>query len=114
MMDNRNRDRGTIKWTSLMLPEHVEMVKKLWKEDQRVEKGIMDEQKAVEIDFLLQRALTDNLTVQVRVHNGFEYEDIRMKVTHVNRSNHTVAGVDGQTKEKVRIPLDDIADLAIL
>ncbi|CDQ18786.1 YolD-like protein [Halobacillus karajensis] len=112
-MDNRNRDRGTIKWTSLMLPEHVEMVKKLWKEDQRVEKGIMDEQKAVEIDFLLQRALSDHLTVQIRIHNGFDYEEICMKPSHVNRSTHTVSGVNEETKETIRLPLDDIADLTI-
>lgn len=25
-MDNRNRDRGTIKWTAMMLPEHVKLL----------------------------------------------------------------------------------------
>lgn len=113
-MDNRNRDRGTIKWTSLMLPEHVEMVKKLWREDQRVEKGMMDEQKAVEIDFLLQRALSDDLTVKVRVHNGFEYEDVLMKIKYVNKMNRTVSGTNGDTREDIRFSLDEIADLTII
>ncbi|GGD12787.1 YolD-like family protein [Pontibacillus salipaludis] len=63
MNDDRLRDRGTIKWTSLMLPEHVEMLKEVWKEDERVEKGMLAEDQAVEIDFKLQRALTDSLTV---------------------------------------------------
>ncbi|WP_226581505.1 YolD-like family protein [Halobacillus litoralis] len=113
-MDNQNRDRGTIKWTSLMLPEHVEMVKKLWKEDQRVEKGIIDEQKAVEIDFLLQRAMTDDLTVKVRFYNGFDYEDQLMKVKRVNRLEKVVHGVDWKTKEQVRVSLDNISDLTII
>ncbi|SFK60702.1 YolD-like protein [Halobacillus dabanensis] len=113
-MDNRNRDRGTIKWTSLMLPEHVEMVKKLWKEDQRVEKGIIDEQKAVEIDFLMQRALSDNLTVKVKVHNGFEYEDMVIKIERVNKMDRTVTGVNWDTKDTVHFLLDDIADLDVL
>lgn len=113
-MDNRNRDRGTIKWTSLMLPEHVEMVKKLWREDQRVEKGIMDEQKAVEIDFLMQRALKDDLTVKARIYNGFEYEDLLLKLEHVNKMDRVVSGVNWETKESARFSLDDIADLSIL
>ncbi|QAS53265.1 YolD-like family protein [Halobacillus litoralis] len=113
-MDNRNRDRGTIKWTSLMLPEHVEMVKQLWKEDQRVEKGIIDEQKAVEIDFLMQRALKDDLTVKMRVHNGFEYEDVLVKLERVNKVDRIVSGVNWKTKENIRLALDDIADLSIL
>jgi hypothetical protein len=25
-MDNRNRDRGTIKWTAMMLPKHVKLL----------------------------------------------------------------------------------------
>ncbi|MBH0230547.1 YolD-like family protein [Halobacillus yeomjeoni] len=112
-MDSRNRDRGTIKWTSLMLPEHVEMVKKLWKEDQRVEKGIIDEQKAVEIDFLMQRALTDDLTVKARVHNGFEYEDLWLKMEYISKLDRKVYGINWETKESITIRLDDIADLAI-
>ncbi|MBN8234956.1 YolD-like family protein [Halobacillus kuroshimensis] len=112
-MDNRNRDRGTIKWTSLMLPEHVEMVKKLWKEDQRVEKGIIDEQKAVEIDFLLQRAVKDDLTVRLRVHNGFDYEECLLKVQEVSRWERVVKGIHWETKEQVRFPLEDIIDLTI-
>ncbi|GGF28051.1 hypothetical protein GCM10010954_28930 [Halobacillus andaensis] len=42
-MGNPN-DRGTIKWTSLMLPEHVEMVQEIFKEQEREEKLQLDEQ----------------------------------------------------------------------
>lgn len=38
------KDRGTIKWTSLMLPEHVELLKQLWKETEKVSKPIIDPQ----------------------------------------------------------------------
>ncbi|ARI76030.1 YolD-like family protein [Halobacillus mangrovi] len=113
-MDSRNRDRGTIKWTSLMLPEHVEMVKKLWKEDERVERGIIDEQKAVEIDFLMQRALNDDLTVKVLVYNGFDYDNILLKMKSINKLDRKVTGVNWKTKEPVHIALDDIADLSIV
>ncbi|MCA0971067.1 YolD-like family protein [Halobacillus litoralis] len=113
-MGEQNRDRGSIKWTSLMLPEHVEMIRNLWKEDERVEKGILDEQKAVEIDFLLQRALSDNLTVSVKVHNGFDYEHLQLKMKQVNKLEKTVYGVDWKTKDPVKVPLDRIADISIV
>ncbi|GGF15217.1 hypothetical protein GCM10010954_12290 [Halobacillus andaensis] len=40
-MENTS-DRGKIKWTSLMLPEHVEMVKETYKEQNKVEKPLLD------------------------------------------------------------------------
>ncbi|UOQ94997.1 YolD-like family protein [Halobacillus shinanisalinarum] len=113
-MDQRNHDRGTIKWTSLMLPEHVELIKRQWKEDQRVEKGIIDEQKAVEIDFILQRALHDGLTVNVKVHNGFDYEHIRMKITYMNKLERKVFGKEEESKEVTSCKLDDISDITIV
>ena len=32
-MDNRNRDRGTIKWTAMMLPKHVKLLSEWQAED---------------------------------------------------------------------------------
>ncbi|WP_235001515.1 YolD-like family protein [Halobacillus sp. Marseille-P3879] len=109
-----NRDRGTIKWTSLMLPEHVEMIKKVWKEDERVEKGLLDEQKAAEIDFILQRALHDGLTVELKVHDGFDFENRCLKIENVDKRTRKIKGLDVQEKEKVSISLDDIADIVIV
>ncbi|MFC7319399.1 YolD-like family protein [Halobacillus campisalis] len=113
-MNNHNRDRGTIKWTSLMLPEHVEMIKKVWKEDQRVEKGILDEQKAVEIDFIMQRALHDGLTVDIRVHNGFDYEEQRVKIKHIHKRERKISAVHWKTKEPITFQLEEISDITIV
>jgi hypothetical protein len=112
-VDNHNKDRGTIKWTSLMLPEHVQMVKNLWKEDERVEKGIVDEQKAVEIDFLLQRALNDNLTIDIKYHDGFDYNVIRGKVDSVCTNQKRLHGLEVETKEVFSLSLNEIVDISI-
>ncbi len=113
-MDSKHRDRGSIKWTSLMLPEHVEMIKKLWKEDERVEQGILDEQKAVEIDFMLQRALHDDLTVRLKVYNGFEYEEVQVKMEYISKLDRKIFGTNWDTKEEVILRLEDIADIDII
>jgi hypothetical protein len=57
-------DRGAKKWTSLMLPEHVEALKAVFAETDVQEKPILDEQQMAEIDFKLQLAITDGLQIE--------------------------------------------------
>lgn len=57
------RDRGTIKWTALMLPEHVEMLKRLWQEDKRIPKPLLDSQ---ELE-MINRQLIDAYRLQKMV-----------------------------------------------
>ena len=47
------RDRGSIKWSSLMLPEHKERLSAWYKEQEYVTKPELDEQKWEEINRLL-------------------------------------------------------------
>lgn len=42
-MDRKRRDRGTKKWTAMMLPEHVAALKDWLDEDQYVEKPEFDD-----------------------------------------------------------------------
>lgn len=42
-MDKKIRDRGTKKWTAMMLPEHVELLKDWLDEDQFVERPEFEE-----------------------------------------------------------------------
>lgn len=48
--DGMLRDRGTIKWTSLMLPEHVQILKEMWEEDKRMHPPELDEQAMQELN----------------------------------------------------------------
>src|SRR5690625_3300685 len=56
-------DRGTMKWVSLMLPEHVEMLKEVFVV--RKEKPILDEQKMIEIDQTLKYALKYKVAIEM-------------------------------------------------
>ncbi|MEV9641788.1 YolD-like family protein [Mammaliicoccus sciuri] len=38
-----NRDRGSIKWTSLFIPEHLELIREWYAEDDYVEKPELDQ-----------------------------------------------------------------------
>lgn len=57
------QDRGTKKWVSLMLPEHIEMLKEVFIE--KHDKPILDEQKMVEIDHTLKYAFANKLEVGI-------------------------------------------------
>ncbi|HEY4601282.1 MAG TPA: YolD-like family protein [Cerasibacillus sp.] len=55
-MNDHIKDRGTKKWTSIMLPEHVKALRELNKELDKVQKPILDEQKIWENEVKLQMA----------------------------------------------------------
>ncbi|MGP4069402.1 YolD-like family protein [Halobacillus sp. B29] len=107
-MRNGPNDRGTIKWTSLMLPEHVEVLQKLWKEDERVDKATLDEQQLEEIEFALQRAKSDDLPVEIIHHNGFDYSSTKVKVIGLDPERRKIRCLDIEEKMNTSLPFEDI------
>lgn len=113
-MDNRNRDRGTIKWTSLMLPEHVEMIKQVWKEDERVEKPILDEQQLEEIGFKLQQSMRDHLPLEVTYHNGFDLSTMKVKVMKIDPYTQKVSFTEIKGERRITLEFNKITDVYIV
>ena len=101
-------DRGTKKWTSLMLPEHIKMLEDIWKEDKKKIKPMMDEQLQIEFGSLLQLALKDDLTVEVTYHADFNFHTTKGKLTMIDALNRRV-----QFSYK-EINMDDITEVTIL
>lgn len=67
------KDRGTIKWTSLMLPEHVQLLKDLWKEDKIKKRPIIDDQTLDMMNEQLINAYVHKQLVRITFsHNGHE------------------------------------------
>ncbi|MFD1206612.1 YolD-like family protein [Sporosarcina contaminans] len=66
MMD-KNRDRGIIKWTAMMLPEHIQMLRALQEENEYIERPKLTEWELQDLQEELERAYkmeTDsNITV---------------------------------------------------
>ena len=103
-------DRGTKKWTAMMMPEHIKMINDLWSEDDRKEKPILDEQQKVEIDLKLQLAIKDDLTVEVEYYGDYDYHTEKGKLLIVDSLNRRLRFDDKETE----IQLDDIIDVNIL
>ncbi|MER3123597.1 YolD-like family protein [Bacillus altitudinis] len=54
------RDRSTIKWTAMMLPEHVARLKHDLAETKKIDKPIIDEQQAEEFEATIAYAMSVN------------------------------------------------------
>lgn len=65
------RDRGT-KWSAIMLPDHVEALKKAIIDENRIEKPKLDEQAIEEFELVICEAMEFNRTLIIEFYdNGF-------------------------------------------
>lgn len=101
-------DRGTMKWVSLMLPEHVELLKEVFVEQK--EKPILDEQKMSEIDKTLKYALKNRINIKMTYFNDGDYSTLSGKLAEIDqwRGYIVLRNEDG-----FNISLTDIIDVAI-
>ncbi|WP_101844204.1 YolD-like family protein [Halobacillus sp. Marseille-P3879] len=107
-------DRGTKKWTSLMMPEHVQMVQEVYKEQTRVDKPVLDEQQIQDHAFALEMAMNDNLTVELKYHNGHNYTYVPVKVVGMNGDTKKVSCIDQQEKDDIQLNFYDIINVIFL
>lgn len=109
-----SQDRGTIKWTSLMLTEHIAMLKEVWKEDERVKKGLIAMDKAVEIDFLIRRAMNDSLPVQLHYLYGDSLREASVKISALETENKKMRVIKLVGKSELSIDIHAVTDIKIL
>ncbi|SIS41027.1 YolD-like family protein [Salimicrobium flavidum] len=112
-MNQEPKDRGSVKWTSLMLPEHVDMLRNLWKEDERVEQGWMEEQQAASIDFVLKHAMNEKLPVRVEVGTGSDLEMYEVMLLGLHKQNQFIECRDVHSGESFMLAWADITDVTM-
>lgn len=103
------QDRGTMKWVSLMLPEHVTMLQEILHEDK--EKPILDEQKMIEIDSKLKFALEQEATLEMVYYQTGDMVTVSGKLKKIDqwRGYIMLRGEDGFT-----VSLQDIVDVELV
>ncbi|MFC3040517.1 YolD-like family protein [Virgibacillus xinjiangensis] len=101
-------DRGNMKWTSLMLPEHIQMLKDMWEDREARPMPILDEQKLTEINRVLQMAAHDSLPVEIKYYNGRDYLTAKGKISRINPLDNCIQ-LEGQGK----IMADQVLDVYI-
>ncbi|WP_244895405.1 YolD-like family protein [Evansella clarkii] len=93
----QNKDRGTIKWTAMMLPEHVAMLRDLQHEHKKQPKPELEPQQLEEFEYLICEAMEfDKELTFVYWKNGF-YEDFTGKahyIDHLTKKLHIKSDED--------------------
>lgn len=88
------RDRGNIKWTAMMLPEHVERIKQLAKDLDKVAKPIIDEQQLREMELTISHALAKNESLSITYWEDGYYKTIVGKIKYINYTTKQLHMID--------------------
>ena len=103
------KDRGNIKWTSLMLTEHREKLRELFNHDSEQKKPELDEQKKEELDFIIKMTLKHNLPIVIYYFENRKEQKIRGFIKeYVPLKELLVISVD---KEDKHLNIHSIIDL---
>ncbi|MFF5396426.1 YolD-like family protein [Peribacillus butanolivorans] len=78
------RDRGRIKWVSMMLPEHVKLLREYNEGLDKVEKPVLDEQKYEEFNEIICRAMEDNITLQFTYYQKGEIKKFLGNIHYID------------------------------
>ncbi|MFD1362808.1 YolD-like family protein [Lentibacillus salinarum] len=105
-------DRGTKKWTAMMIPEHEEMLQQMWDEQKYKEKPILDEQKQFEINSKLQLAINNDLTVEVEYydHDVHDFQTIKGKLIMVDNLARVLRFDDASSTV---VSLNDVMEVVV-
>ncbi|WP_373892937.1 YolD-like family protein [Virgibacillus sp. CBA3643] len=95
-------DRGTIKWTSLMMPEQIQLLNEMWEQQDWKEKPDLDGQYIAEINLKIEMALENDLTIEIEYFKNHDYHKIKGKLLGVDVLNQFV-----QIEDEY-LPLDSI------
>ncbi|MDY0396120.1 YolD-like family protein [Virgibacillus halophilus] len=106
-MKNAN-DRGTKKWSAMMLTEHQEALTKLFHYDKHTEKPFLSEDQVAKIDFMLRRAVSDDLSIAITYYSEEGFHNIKGKITSINAYNKTLL------MKGYMIDMEDVTEAEIL
>ena len=104
------RDRGRIKWTSMMLPEHVKLLRDWAETDSYEKEKELDEQKLEEMNHLLLTALEEHQAVMITHYRYQKHELIIGQIHYWDELQQRLHIVD-HFGEVHRVPLTSIVDV---
>ncbi|MEJ6951671.1 YolD-like family protein [Natronospora cellulosivora (SeqCode)] len=105
------KDRGNIKWSSLMLSEHRKELEKLYELDKSsFNKPFLDEQKLEEMNKVLEQAIHEKASLRIKYYNKglYEYFGIVEKYNYQTREVYLV-----NDKDKYKLKINNIVELSL-
>ncbi|MGM0411167.1 MAG: YolD-like family protein [Bacillota bacterium] len=108
------KDRGNIKWTSLMLVEHREKLEKLKRSENKIKKPELSEEKLNRLDYLFKKALNKNLNIKITYYQRKHLHQWKGKIKKISPENSQVIFYNNKKNEKLKINLEDIVNIELM
>lgn len=107
-----NRDRGTIKWTSLMLPEHIKELRTWKREDQQTKKPQLDNYELELVSDEIMRAYTSVSSIKLTYWREGLLQDDYGKIVTIDMNSRSLILEDPFTTN--RYTFDEITAVQVL
>lgn len=109
---SRVRDRGKIKWTAMMLPEHVAIIRDYIANEGKVKKPTLDEWDLRHLEESIGLALTQNADIKLKYWCNGEILIRGGKITKVDTARRLLYVED--PFDVTAYKLDDMVDVTVI
>lgn len=109
---SRIRDRGRIKWTAMMLPEHVAIIRDYIANDGKVNKPVLDEWDLRQLEESIGLALAQRAEIKLKYWQAGDILTRGGKITKVDTTRRVLYVED--PFDTTAYPLDCIVDVSII
>ncbi|WP_456282928.1 YolD-like family protein [Bacillus sp. JZ34] len=121
MKDDNLKDRGSIKWTAMMLPEHVSLLRELESNQNKVKRPVLDMSQIEDMEMIKSEAMEFNNPVQFSLFkpmpmlNGPETGEIVQIEGHIHYINQLrkLFHVVDSKRDTNLIKFEDVVDIEI-
>ncbi|WP_057914291.1 YolD-like family protein [Peribacillus muralis] len=106
------RDRGNKKWVSLMLPEHVKMLREYDASCNKIQKPSLDEQKYEQFNEIISEAMEMNNTLEFAYYHQGEIRQYIGNIHYFDLLKKELRIID-QRAEKHFLKFENIIDIRL-
>ncbi|SDQ55905.1 YolD-like protein [Virgibacillus subterraneus] len=107
-----SKDRGTIKWASLMLPEHVKLLQDMWRDDYRMSRPVLDSQETEMLNAQILEAFEYKSAISVSIYSdGTVINRLGIITKLDSQTNNVILQLTDSTQ--ITIAFDDILSITI-
>ncbi|ENH97292.1 hypothetical protein J416_04718 [Gracilibacillus halophilus YIM-C55.5] len=104
-------DRGAIKWTSLMLPEHAEKLERMVEEDQKQKRPILDPDYLTELNERLHDAVNEQSHVEIKLYKNGYFHTMMGRIQSLDLHRQAIYFNNNGSGESVWLPVGNIVDI---
>lgn len=104
------KDRGTKKWTAMMIPEHVRMVKRIYRETNNIQKPELDNQSIEQFETVIWEAQNSKSDVVLTYWEDGKFKITLGKIHKVNLSAKTIS-IKENSEDIITIAMRNIVDV---